>query len=214
VITTFPALKLDIKKYPAVEKYLAKFGKKLEQTGEIYRDENGDLQKSRKKTGNKWFETQDQIGYYEDFAKEKIVWGNISYKSQFCFDSKCFLNAPANLLSSDNVSIKYLIAIMNSKLFSWEFEKLGIPLGNAFEWKKQYVENIHIPQISLQEQQPFITIVEQILAITSQPNYNHKLPPEKQLQLESQIDEMVCDLYQLNSEERQLILAHNAISTN
>ena len=38
---------------------------KLKQTGDIG---------SRKKTNNKWFETQDSIGYWEDFSKQKIVY--------------------------------------------------------------------------------------------------------------------------------------------
>ncbi|MFH6969902.1 hypothetical protein, partial [Flavobacterium sp. FlaQc-28] len=29
---------------------------------------------ARKKTSNKWFETQDSISYWEDFSKQKIVW--------------------------------------------------------------------------------------------------------------------------------------------
>ncbi len=31
---------------------------------------------ARKKTNNQWFETQDSISYWEDFYKQKIVWGN------------------------------------------------------------------------------------------------------------------------------------------
>jgi hypothetical protein len=79
VITTFPALKIDIEKYPAVYNYLKSFGKKLEQSGE---------KGSRKKTGNKWFETQDQISYYEDFEKEKVVWIELVDNGRFSFVEK------------------------------------------------------------------------------------------------------------------------------
>jgi type I restriction-modification system DNA methylase subunit len=71
LIATFPALKLNIDDYPAVRDYLKSFGKRLHQTGEEFIDENGQKAKTRKKTGNKWFETQDQIAYYEEFEKEK-----------------------------------------------------------------------------------------------------------------------------------------------
>ena len=58
IITTFPSLKIDIESYPAVKQHLLSFGyDRLKQTGE---------KGSRKKTNNKWFETQDSIGYWEE----------------------------------------------------------------------------------------------------------------------------------------------------
>ena len=61
IITTFPSLKIDIESYPAVKQHLLSFGyDRLKQTGD---------KGARKKTNNKWFETQDSIGYWEDFYK-------------------------------------------------------------------------------------------------------------------------------------------------
>jgi len=168
VITTFPALKLDIKKYPAIEKYLAKFGKKLEQTGEIYRDENGDLQKSRKKTGNKWFETQDQIGYYEEFEKEKIVWQEMTGKPCFDFsNSQIYVSNTAYILTGKNV--KYILSILNSKLIDFYIGKIASALGaEGKRWIKQYVEQLPIPQISAQEQEPFVALACDMLNLHQQ----------------------------------------------
>ncbi|MDV3979439.1 type II restriction endonuclease, partial [Elizabethkingia anophelis] len=59
LITTFPSLKIDIEQYPSVKQHLISFGyHRLEQSG---------AKGSRKKTSNQWFETQDSIGYWEDF---------------------------------------------------------------------------------------------------------------------------------------------------
>ena len=70
LINTFPALNLHINDYLAVKNYFIEFGKdRLEQVGKILSDGT----KSRKKTGNKWFETQDQIAYYSEFDQIKIV---------------------------------------------------------------------------------------------------------------------------------------------
>ena len=88
VIGTFPALNIDIEDYPAVKNYLKSFGKKLHQTGESFTNEEGKIEKSRKKTGNKWFETQDQISYYQDFEKEKVVWKRIGSIIRFLFDDE------------------------------------------------------------------------------------------------------------------------------
>jgi len=57
LIATFPSLNLNINQYPAIKKYLASFGRKLEQVGEKFIDESGQEVNTRKKTGNKWFET-------------------------------------------------------------------------------------------------------------------------------------------------------------
>jgi adenine-specific DNA-methyltransferase len=50
-----------------VKKYLLSFGiEKLEQTGATHNIDGKQI-KARKKTNNKWFETQDSISYWEDF---------------------------------------------------------------------------------------------------------------------------------------------------
>ncbi|HAE22191.1 MAG TPA: hypothetical protein DCG47_07700, partial [Spirochaetaceae bacterium] len=80
LVATFPALHIDIDQYPAVRDYLKGFGKAIEQIGE--RNERGILI-SRKATGNKWFETQDAIDYWEDFKKEKIFWLEMAQEASF-----------------------------------------------------------------------------------------------------------------------------------
>lgn len=66
LIATFPSRHYDIEQFPSVKQYLLSFGKeRLEQTGQTY-IVNGEKVKSRKKTNNKWFETQDSISYWED----------------------------------------------------------------------------------------------------------------------------------------------------
>ncbi|GIV39966.1 MAG: type II restriction endonuclease [Thermonema sp.] len=71
VIGTFPALHLNIDDYPALKKYfLDHFDiRQLDQSGKKYPELGFN---ARKKTTNKWFETQDTIAYYQEFEKEKI----------------------------------------------------------------------------------------------------------------------------------------------
>ena len=106
LITTFPSLKIDIEKYPAVKQYLMSFGyDKLKQTGDIG---------SRKKTNNKWFETQDRIGYWEDFSKQKIVWKRVGSILRFAYDDTGALCLDSTCFATGKY-IKYLVGIMNSK---------------------------------------------------------------------------------------------------
>lgn len=86
MITTIPAMKIDIENYPAIKKHLLSFGiERLEQTGREY-IVNGEKIKSRKKTNNKWFETQDAIAYYKDFDKPKIMYPEITKFQPFIYD--------------------------------------------------------------------------------------------------------------------------------
>lgn len=66
LIATFPSRHYDIEMYPAVKDYLlSNFGmERLEQTGNEYIIK-GEKVKARKKTNNKWFETQDSISYWD-----------------------------------------------------------------------------------------------------------------------------------------------------
>ena len=78
LIATFPSRHYDIDKYPSIKQYLLSFGiERLEQTGKTH-IVNGEKVKARKKTNNKWFETQDSISYWEDFFKPKIIYPNMT----------------------------------------------------------------------------------------------------------------------------------------
>jgi hypothetical protein len=87
VIGTFPALRLDIDDFPALKKYfLDKLDiRQLEQSGKKYPNLGFN---ARKKTKHKWFETQDQIAYYAEFEKEKVVWQELAQGSQFALDEE------------------------------------------------------------------------------------------------------------------------------
>ncbi len=141
--------------------------------------------------------------YYSDFNKEKVVWGNIAYSSSFCYSKPGeFINAPANLLTSQENSIKYLLACMNSKIFNWEFINLGIPLGHAFEWKKQYVELIHVPPITTENRSLVSRIEEKVDQILAAKEDDSNADTTD---LENGIDQLVYELYELTPDEIAIV---------
>ncbi len=116
------------------------------------------------------------------------------------------INAPANFITSESVSIKYILAIMNSKIFFWEFKNSGITLGNAFEWKIQYVENIHVPRITNKQQKPFINLVDKILTLTDDEDYLENEEKQRKVkEYELEIDLLVYKLYGLTPEEIEIV---------
>ena len=182
LITTFPAMQLDIKHYPSIERYLLQFKKRLEQTGE---------KGSRKKTKNEWFESQDSIAYYEEFSKPKIIWGEMSDSPKFTYDDTgYYLNNTLFMMTGEN--LKYLLAILNSKLSKWYFERISTTTGmGTTRWLIYKVELL--PVAKTDNPQPFIDLVDQILT--------RKAQNEPTTDLEERIDAMVYDLYGLSDEE-------------
>ena len=127
LIATFPSRHYDIEEYPAVKEYLLTFGmERLEQTGKEY-VVNGTKIKARKKTTNKWFETQDSISYWDDFFKQKICWNRIAAEKQFALvDEGIFIQDSMHFIVGNNLT--YLCSVLNSKLIQW---LLSLIIGEA-----------------------------------------------------------------------------------
>ena len=139
IITTFPSLKIDIELYPAVKQHLLSFGyDRLKQTGE---------KGARKKTNNKWFETQDSIGYWEDFFKQKIVYPNMTKFMPFFLDNENFLvNQKCFIMTGEKLA--YLTAFLNSNIFKICYRDNFPELqGGTRELSKIFFEQIKIPNI-------------------------------------------------------------------
>ncbi len=116
LIATFPAKHYDIDRYPAVKNYLLSIGiEKLEQTGKTHII-NGEVIKARKKTNNKWYETQDSISYWDDFFKPKICWKAVGRNLTFAIvEAGTFLTAPASFIQAEHVN-EYILAYLCSKV--------------------------------------------------------------------------------------------------
>lgn len=190
LIGTFPTLKIDINKYPAVKRHLLSFGQeKLAQSGE---------KNARKKTGNEWFETQDQIGYWQNFEKPKIIYPNMVKDLSFTFDDegyytnqKCFILTGNHLL--------YLVAVFNSKLFRFCFEDEFPELqGNSRELNKVVFDKIPIKEINPKAEKQFEYLTKRVLQLRKETldssNYENK------------IDALVFHLYDLNEQEMIQVL--------
>ena len=156
LIATFPSRHYDIDQYPSVKQYLLSFGiERLEQTGKTH-IVNGDKVKARKKTNNKWFETQDSISYWEDFNKPKIVWARLMRITQSDIDAfPRFCFAPEGYLVVDSLcffsgrDIEKILLALNSEYATWYFFNNVATLDNGgFQMRQQYVEEIPLPDVT------------------------------------------------------------------
>ena len=121
---------------------------RLEQTGNEHLV-NGEKIKARKKTNNKWFETQDSISYWEDFSKQKIMYSEIVREPQFYLDKegKYFPEATSFILTGENLT--YLYHLLHSKAVTYFFKMFyaGGGLGESgYRYKKAFLELLPVPK--------------------------------------------------------------------
>jgi len=199
IIATFPALQIDIEKYPSIKQYLQQFRPKIDQIGEEFVNEQGQKEKTRKKTSNEWFETQDQIGYVNEFKKEKIVWKRIGSQLRFsfldneiyCLDSTCIATGE---------KVKYLTALLNSKLCNYElFENAPKTGMGDLIISVQALEPLYVYYPNGKEEKLIVSLVDRILT-AKKAN-----PQANTTDLEQQIDNMVYKLYELTYAEVKVI---------
>ncbi|EQA9763840.1 class I SAM-dependent DNA methyltransferase [Campylobacter coli] len=192
IIGTFPSLKIDIEQYPALKQYLSQFLPRIEQSGE---------KGCRKKTSNKWFETQDNIAYYQEFEKEKIVWASVGHIEHSFIPKDMLLQDTNYFFSTSN---RYLLGILNSKPITHYLADIQTPLGNtgAFRNYKYNIEKLPIPKINSKNQKiadELVNSVDEILKAKEQDkNANTQ-------ELENKINSLVYKLYNLTEDEIKII---------
>ena len=205
LIALFPSKQYEIDNFPSIKQFLSGFYPKLRQTGELLTPieikeivnhankfginvKEADLITSRKRTTNKWFETQDSIGYWDDFSKQKIVWGNLNLRASYAIAPEgYFVNAPCPMIVPAN---KYLLAILNSKLADYYIRNLGVTRnGGYFEYKPMFIEKLPVPMVSDEIQKEFEQLVDKL----------------KEGNSEMKINKLVYSLYNLNEMEINFI---------
>lgn len=177
------------KNYPVLYKHLT-----------TYKDKLSDRNKAETGIRYEWYTLQRCANtYYEDFSKDKIVWGLISGNWGFALDEKKhFLTSASFFLTSKVIPLKFILALFNSELYRYYFIKVGeYTAGGAYVLKKTSVEKFIIPIISEKDQKTFISIVDKILE-TKQQGKNSK-------DFEKKIDELVYQLYDITPGEQKLI---------
>jgi hypothetical protein len=116
IVGTFPSLNLDINDFPSIKDYLMSFLPKLNQDGVEFINSNGEKEKTRKKSNNEWFETQDVIDYYELLKLPKLIYYHTASVHNFFLDRDGYCIS-ANCYFISNAD-EYLQCILNSKLFN------------------------------------------------------------------------------------------------
>ena len=169
-INKYPRIKNHLKKYEAILKYKA--------------TEHGETLP--------WY-SQHRAREFDVFSnKDKIVLPYRSKSNIFSYSNDNFFGSKDILYlrqRDKNFNMKYLLALLNSKLYyTWLYYK-GKRKGETLELYVTPVGQIPIKKISKQQQLPFITIVNYILHLKEQGE------ALKSHYFEQIIDGMVYELY-------------------
>jgi hypothetical protein len=182
---------IDITKYPSIKKYLEKFKVNLT-------PRKRDGEEGRKPGDYKWFEIQDNVAYYPNFEKDKIIWGLTADKWAFALDmKKHYLPSNAYILTSNEINLKYILGILNSKLIQFYFSQIGImTAGGAYTLKYSTIKKIPLVLPPEKNQSEVIEIVESILKSKNDKDVSKE---------EKKLNRLIYRIYKIDEKEKELI---------
>jgi len=181
-------------KHPEIFNYLLQFKSTL-------------LKRNKEEVGKRyeWYALQRcAASYFQEFEKEKIIYQEIVRSPQFFLDEegKFFCEASTFLITGNN--LKYLIGLLNSKPIAYFFKQFyaGGGLGSSgFRYKKKFLENLPLPKFK--ENQDFASKIEnKVRVILDIRKTNNEANITS---LSSEIDNLIYEFYNLNSDEILLI---------
>lgn len=142
--------RINVNDYPAIKEHLDKYLPKLEK-----RYDKGDTP----------YNLRNNV-YLDDFLKPKLYYPDIAQRLSFSYDENTFCNNTGYFI---NTGDKYLLSILNSNLINFYYKKISAQLGNSgIRSFTIYIENIPIPKIPLEDQQPFIEKADQMLLLNKE----------------------------------------------
>jgi hypothetical protein len=180
---------INIKEYPAVYEHLLPFKKRL----------MPGVPGGRKPGSYEWYEIQDNIAYWQEFERPKIVIPAIEKTVAYAPDlAGHYSNDKTTICVSEQ--FKCLLAILNSSPMWWFIRSIAATKqGGFYEFKPMYVGQIPIPSTSQADKAALEALVDRILA-AKQTN-----PQADVTDLEREIDERIYRLYGLTPEEIRIV---------
>jgi hypothetical protein len=175
---------IDINKYPAIRDYLMQYEQRL----------TPGTKGGRKAGSYQWYEIQDNVAYWQEFQKPKIILGRFMDKAKFAFDRNQIHHNDALYMIAG--ADEYVTAVLNSSISWWFLTHICTDLQNGYlQAYKENIEKISIPKASEADKQAIEKLVEKCLAAKG-------VGVEE---WEAEIDDIVAHLYGLTAEDMKII---------
>ena len=193
-------------KHPSIAKHLEPFTKAL---------------RDRQDQGDFWWELRP-CDYYDAFHKPKLVYPDICKHPRFSYDDTgIYLANTAYVLGTGD---KYLLGILNSRLFWFAISNISIPFGvraGEFRYRLiyQYMERVPVRKLDLKKpadktrHDELVVLVDKLLGLMPKLRAATADAEKATLQnavtaTDQQIDALVYNLYGLTEEEIKLVEGH------
>ena len=176
-----------IDKYGGLYEHLLSFKTKLLERGQV---KNGQ---------HHWLELDNNptLNALLNYEKPKIIWKEISADSSFSYDDENYYlpNTSYFLIGED---LHFLLGVLNSKVSDFYFFQITPQIaGGSKRYTKQYVEMLRIPVMEKILKEIISDLVVNIIDAKKTNNSTKKY--------EDRIDELLCDFYEFDAEERKYI---------
>ena len=124
-----------------------------------------------KNEGRVWWRYSRPM-HKEYYHLPKLYCSRRSFNNTFCYDDGFdylgFSNMTVVFETNKDYSIKYILALLNSRLLNFRYKSIGKQTGGgSFEYFPNGVGKLPIPEISLFDQQPFIDLADKMLSLNS-----------------------------------------------
>ncbi len=163
-----------------------------------YKRELSSRNKSETGIRYEWYALQRcAASYFELFDSQKILWPLTADKWGFALDTKGFyLTSGAFFLVSEKLPLKYILAVLNSKVMKYYFKFIGVmTAGGAYTLKKASIDEF--PIIELDDSTLFVQLAELVTFLTNTIKPVSETIKNSQLALffEEVIDGCIYELY-------------------
>jgi hypothetical protein len=139
---------IEITRYKAVEQHLSQYKTQLEPKPADWGDRKGKWP-GRKPGPYKWYEIQDNIAYYLDFEKLKIVFPDIAKNCNFALDEERNYTANTSYIIPIEESQKHLVSLLNASLTEFFYRSISSSIrGGYMRFIYQWVTQIPIRRIN------------------------------------------------------------------
>ncbi|MDR1142231.1 MAG: N-6 DNA methylase [Planctomycetaceae bacterium] len=173
-----------------------------------------------KNEGRVWWRYSRPM-HKEYYELPKLYCSRRAFRNTFVFDESFhylgFSNMTVVFSTNKNYSIKYILALLNSRLLTFRYESIGKQTGGgSFEYFPNGVGKLPIPFLDLSKKPDktihdhFVTLVDKISHLKqrehAEPNPQTKKIITRQIDaVDRQIDKAVYQLYGLTEEEIRIV---------
>lgn len=182
--------------YPAIKNHLTRFKESLESRAQVKRGDHH------------WIELDQNPSsrYMQELASTKIIYPNISKEFNVAYeDSGYLVNQKCFFITGK--SLKYLLAVLNSKLNFYYFKTIGASLGDAgYEMSKIFVNKLPIPRVTDENESAINLIVDEIIELKNRADIVEDSNTKARVDaLRHKIDVMLYDACGLTPEEIAIV---------